>query len=136
MEYLTILTDKNTAKRIRLNELELSARAKRGTQIIRDIKTNPYKIISAYVINYKESLGLKTKLEIINIKLTDIPIADKKSTGSTISKQDIIESFEITKLIKKENKKEIEKENISLESIDNKIISIDDLLEDIENNQK
>lgn len=136
MEYLTILTDKNTAKRIRLNELELSARAKRGTQIIRDIKTNPYKIISVYVINYKESLGLKTKLEIINIKLTDIPIADKKSTGSTISKQDIIESFEITKLIKKENKKEIEKENISLESIDNKIISIDDLLEDIENNQK
>ena len=101
-----------------------------------DLNINPYKIISAYVINYKESLGLKTKLEIINIKLTDIPIADKKSTGSTISKQDIIESFEITKLIKKENKKEIEKENISLESIDNKIISIDDLLEDIENNQK
>ena len=134
MEYITFITNKNTAKRLKLNELELSTRARRGIQIIRDVKTNPYKIIKAFIVNYKEILGIKTKLEINSLKLTDISIADRHATGSVISKQEITDVFVQEKLTSKNVTELLEKENISLDKIDNKILTIDDFLTDIENN--
>ena len=43
-EYISIFTTKNTGKRVKLNEFEPISRARRGIQIIRDVKTNPYYI--------------------------------------------------------------------------------------------
>ena len=40
-EYVTIFTDKMTAKRVKIEELEKSTRARRGLLIIREVKTNP-----------------------------------------------------------------------------------------------
>lgn len=133
MEYLTLITSKNTAKRVKLTEFECTSRARRGVQVVREVKTNPYYILKAFIVYYKESIGLKTKEDITSIKLTDIPICDRYATGSNISKLDIIEAFEIVKVKTKEEKEEPkEKENISLESIDHKILTIDDFLDDIE----
>ena len=78
-------------------------------------------------------MGLKTKDEIVTIKLTDLPINDRYSTGTNIIKSEIIDVFETKKLVEKETKEEkIEKENISLETIDEKIMTIDDFLDDFE----
>ena len=44
-EYLTVVTRKNTAKRVRLSEFEKSTRARRGVQIIKEVKTNPYYVL-------------------------------------------------------------------------------------------
>ena len=50
-----------------------------------------------------------------------------------IIKSEIIDVFETKKLVEKETKEEkIEKENISLETIDEKIMTIDDFLDDFE----
>lgn len=135
MEYLTVITEKNTAKRIKLSEFDKISRARRGVQIIREVKTNPYYILKTFVINYKELLGLKTKSEIKFIKLTELPISDRYGTGSNISKDDIIDVFENTKLSDDNEVNDIvEKENISLETIDDKIMTIDDFLDDFESN--
>ena len=133
MEYLTVITKKNTGKRIKLNEFELTSRARKGVQIIREVKTNPYYVLKTFITTYKQTLGLKTKDEIVTIKLTDLPINDRYSTGTNIIKSEIIDVFETKKLVEKETKEEkIEKENISLETIDEKIMTIDDFLDDFE----
>ena len=44
-EYITVITDKGTAKRIKITDLEKTSRAKRGLLILREVKTNPYRII-------------------------------------------------------------------------------------------
>ena len=56
-------------------------------------------------------------------------------TGSSISKSEIIDAFEIAKLeeVKEEsNEKNLTKENISLDSIDDKMMTIDDFLDNFE----
>lgn len=131
-EYLTIVTNKNTAKRVRLNEFEKSTRARRGVQIIKEVKTNPYYILNTFIVDYKKQLGLKTATEINEIKLTEIPISDRYKTGSTISKNNILEVYEIKELVSQNEKKKIEKENISLEDVDKKILTIDDFLDEVE----
>ena len=60
-EYIAVFTNKNTAKRIKLSEFEKSTRARRGLQIIRDVKTNPYYILKTLIVNSKTEIGLKLK---------------------------------------------------------------------------
>ena len=135
-EYISIITMKNTGKRVKLSEFERISRARRGIQIIRDVKTNPYYILKSFTANSRNNIGLKHKEDIEIIKLTELPIADRHSTGTSLSKHQIFDVFiekelENPKEIKKETK-EIVKEDISLESIDQRMMTIDDFLDDID----
>ena len=60
MEYITFITDKNTAKRVKMTEFEKNSRARKGVRVIRDVKTNPHNILKAFVINPKQELGILT----------------------------------------------------------------------------
>ena len=131
-EYLTIITDKKTAKRVKLQEFEITSRARRGIQVVREVKTNPYAIIKAFIIHYKEMLNIKTASELIEIKLTEIPIAERLSTGSTIAKTKILDVYPNYELVSGVVEEKQEKENISLEEIDKKMMTIDDFLDNIE----
>lgn len=132
-EYLTVITNKMTGKRIKLSEFECISRARKGVRLIKEIKTNPYYILKTFIINFKENLGLKLNDEVIDIKLTELPISDRYSSGTNITKKEIIDVFEIKELESKEDnsKKVIEKENVNLESIDQKMMTIDDFLKDL-----
>lgn len=131
-EYLTIITDKKTAKRVKLQEFELTSRARRGVQVVREVKTNPYAIMKAFIIHYKEMLFVKTASEVIEMKLTEIPIADRVSTGSSISKTKILDVYPKIDLREEIKEEKHEKENISLEEIDKKMMTIDDFLDNLE----
>ena len=138
-EYISLITTKNTGKRVKISEFERISRARKGIQIIRDVKTNPYYILKSFAINSKNNIGLKFKEDIEIIKLTELPIADRHSTGTSLSKHDIFDAFvekvlENPKEIKKvvEEEKVIEKESISLESIDQRMMTIDDFLGDLD----
>lgn len=124
--YLAIITDKNTAKRIKLEEFEITSRARKGVQVVRDVKTNPYKIINSFIIKNKVELGLITD-EINYLKITELPICDRYQTGSTISKQKIEDSF-IKTNITEEKEQEID---VSLDKVDEQIMTIDDFLGDL-----
>lgn len=155
-EYALFVTDKGTAKRVKIEEFDLMTRARRGLLAIRDVKTNPYKLISALIINHKKEIGILTN-EITYYKSSEIPICDRYQTGSTITKDKIKKVFLQTEMLTSKDlenaSKQIEEENnikqtiepeekekpkikkekqISLDQIDKQILTIDDFLDDLD----
>lgn len=135
-EYISIITSKGTGKRVRLNEFEISTRTRRGLQVIREVKTNPYKILKTFITESKNYIGLKNA-DINTIKLTELPINDRYSTGSQISKHDLTDAFIIKTLIRAPKEVEVlieeekpipKKDKISLKEIDDRLMTIDDFL--------
>jgi len=140
-EYLTIITNKGNAKRIKFSELERGRRASRGLLVLKEVKSNPQHIIKAFVSDAKKHIGIKKDEDIKNLKLTEIPIMERYSIGSLISKAGIDDSFEIISLTKKEDsnievkqvkdeKKVDDNKKVSLKDIDDKMMTIDDFLDD------
>ena len=132
-DVLVVVTKKNTMKRVKLNSFELTARARKGVLVVRDVKTNPYYILKAFITSSKNYVGLKTKNDINYIKLTEVPIADRYSTGSNVSKLDLLDVFIkqdlVNRDIREEKKEEID-QIPSLDVIDDKMLTIDDFLDD------
>ena len=146
-EFIAIITDKGTGKRVRLNEFELSTRTRRGLLVIREVKTNPYKVLKTFITDSKNFIGLKNN-DINIVKLTELPISDRHSIGSQLTKHNLIDVFqeatlirstkeqidliadkEITKIETVEGKEEKpKKEKISLKEIDDRLMTIDDFL--------
>ena len=143
-EYVTIITHKGLAKRIKLSEFEKTSRAKRGLLLLREVKSNPQEIIKVYVGDAKKNIIIKSGGKEKTHKLTEISIMDRYSTGSTISKtliDDIYEQAELSKdtKVKKETvskpvtKQEAkEKKEVSLKEIDDKFMTIDDFLDNFD----
>ena len=116
-EYVTIFTDKKTAKRIKTSDLEETGRAKRGNALMKKVKTSPYQIKACLVTNSKTEIMLINEDGSKEIKNSEIPIMDLQSTGSAISKKDILYALKKQEL-EKATTKEInnkEKENFNLE---------------------
>ncbi len=133
--YVTIFTTKNTGKRVKISEFEKTARARRGVLAIRDVKTNPYEIMNAFIVEGHTIMGIKTRTEINPFKITELPIADRYSTGTTITREKVLDVFMMSTLKRKDNltEKEIEKQQeeiIDLEKVDEKIMTIHDFLDD------
>ncbi len=143
-EFISIITDKGTGKRVRLTEFEVSTRARRGLLLIREVKTNPYQILKTFIADSKNFIGIKNG-DIQTLKLTELPIADRHSTGSLITKKHLTDAFlvaNITKQGEEPEKEEIieepkiiavieetpKKERISLKEIDDRLMTIDDFL--------
>ena len=95
-EYLCIFTDKNTAKRIYVDTIEKTSRAKKGTLIIKSPKSKKYTIIKAFNIGSKNIFGIIDK-EIGYLKASDINILDKSSTGNTFTKKNVDDIFVVAK---------------------------------------
>ncbi len=140
-EYVTIVTDKGHSKRIKLTDLEKGRRASRGLLILKEVKSNPQNIIKSFVIDSKQYLGLKRDEDIREVKLTEIPIMDRYSVGSVINKNGFDDAFIKLELLKKEeietsdkieHKNSKKQEEVSLKSIDDKMMTIDDFLDDFE----
>ena len=142
-EYVTVITVKGLSKRIKLTEFEKTTRAKRGLLIIREVKSNPQEIISAFVSDVKHNIVIKTINKDIKLKLSEIPIMDRYSVGSTLTKSKVQVVYQPTELIKKEDKPAVvskpvtkeeskEKKEVSLKEIDDKFMTIDDFLDNFD----
>ena len=123
-DYVLVITDKNTGKRMKLDEFEITSRARKGVLLVRDVKSNPYKIIKMFTISGKVNVGLVTN-EIIYLKGTDFRLCDRYQTGNTLTKESINDAF-----ILKSEAEEVN-EPISLDKIDEEMMTIDDFLGDI-----
>lgn len=148
-EFISIITSNGTGKRVRLQEFELSTRTRRGIQVIREVKSNPYYILKTFISDSKNYIGLKNQ-DINQIKLTELPISDRHSIGSLISKHEINDVFMVASLIRKDEKQESldvnvsvdeeepiektvekkvsKKDTIDLSEIDDRLMTIDDFL--------
>lgn len=101
-EFLLLITDKGTGKRVKISEFEKSGRAHRGLLLLREVKTNPYHTIKTFITSSKEHIGIKTP-DINLLKVSEFPIMDRYSTGSTISKHTVYDAFKVVELLTKED---------------------------------
>ena len=141
-EYITIITDKGTAKRLKLTEFEKGTRANRGLLLMKAIKSNPSKIIKVYIESSKNIINIKTIKETRQVKLTEIPIMDRYSNGSFIVKDRIVDIYKENNLtdsndiIENGNNKITQiqepKQEPSLKQIDDSFMTIDDLLNNLD----
>ena len=101
-EYLLVITDKGTGKRVKITEFEKSLRAHRGLLLLREVKTNPYHTVRTFLTTGRDHVGIKTP-DINLLKTSEFPIMDRYSTGSTISKHNVIDAFKVVELLTKNN---------------------------------
>lgn len=131
-EYLNVFTNMKTAKRIKINELEATGRAKRGNSLMKKVKSTNYEIVKSIATDAKDIILLKSDSEIKEIKNSEITIMDLASTGSLISKHKIdaiqkkVEFESYLKLEKKKNNENDEEKKLS----NVKEFTMSDFLED------
>jgi topoisomerase-4 subunit A len=92
-EYLTIFTNNKTSKRVKLNELELHTRAKKGSNLIKKVKAFDYKILIGFITNSRDNVMMNVDGDFKLIKGSDISIMDLQSTGSSIAKSNVLNAF-------------------------------------------
>ena len=128
-EYISLITDRATGKRIRLSEFELMTRSRKGLLILREVKSKPYKVLKTFITDSKERIGLKNS-NIEYIKVTDLPILDRYSTGKEFEKSKVDDAFIECKLEEDivETPEKPAKETVNLDDIDKRLMTIDDFL--------
>lgn len=136
-EYVNIFTNKRSAKRIKVTDLEITSRAKKGSLLLKRVKTVDYHVLSAYITEAKDTICIKADSEIREVKNSEIPIMDLASTGSSISKYDIDGSFVKTECESYLNKNKKIKEEAEEKSIsdtskmqDVQELTIEDFIDD------
>ena len=137
VEYITLFTTKNTAKRIKITDFEPIARGRKGLLIIREVKTNPYYIKNAFVLSHRANIIIKTTEGFQSVKITELPITDRYSTGASVSKHTIYDVYVEKGLVNLEHpltkeESKVDEDVVSLEHIDEQIMTIDDFLDDFE----
>src|SRR6185312_8686881 len=79
-----IATQRGTVKRMGLKELERASRAQRGVVVLKELKTNPYRVVGAKMVTTDEIIVLATnkgsKLPIVAGSLRPV---DRYSNGSS-----------------------------------------------------
>jgi topoisomerase-4 subunit A len=141
-EYIIIFTNKNTSKRIKISELDTMTRAKKGSTLIKKVKSTNYKIKNAISVNNRDIVSIKTDGDFKEIKTTELPIMDLSSTGSTISKTNIEDSFKVAELVErkldlnelskpKEESSSLNTEELELPKVkEEQELTIDDFIDD------
>ena len=117
-EYLNIFTNMHTGKRIKLSELALISRAKKGNMLFKKAKTKDYKLDYAYLTNSKDVNLCKIDTDIKEVKNSEISIMDITSTGSVLSKKQVdlwaLKPVDVNLITKEEKKEEEVKEQEQL----------------------
>ena len=147
-EYITLFTDKGTAKRMRFSEIDMGTRGNRGLLFMKEIKSNPSHIVDAYVEDVKTEIVVVTKKYEKEMKIVDIPIMDRYSNGSFVVKDKIKDTYlKVQELSKdalsgleyvEESKPEQEQLSFdmlnkeSLKEVDDRMVIINNFLDDVE----
>ena len=111
-DYAIVITNQNTAKRVKSSDFSETGRAKKGNSLIKKVKSNPYEIRCVILA---KTLIISIDSIAKELKATDIPIMDDKSTGSLMSKKkiDYIDAkYELEKITLKEEKSEQQEFNL------------------------
>ena len=147
-EFITILTDKGTGKRMRFHEIDMGTRGNRGLMFMKEIKSNPSHVVKVYVEDIRKMIHVVTDKYDKELKLTDISIMDRYSNGSYVVKDKIVHSYPTVEELGKENfenleyveEKRPEQEQLSfdmlqresLKEVDDRMIIINNFLDNVE----
>lgn len=82
-ESILIATQRGAAKRMALKEMEPAARAQRGVVVLKELKTNPHRIIGVELVKPTDSVILSTKKDDkVEIEVNTLRLVDRYSNGS------------------------------------------------------
>lgn len=80
---LVIVTQRGAVKRMRVSEIELGNRAKRGVVTLKELKSNPHRIFGIVVVNVSDSILLETEKGVQEeVAVVNLSRADRYSNGS------------------------------------------------------
>ena len=109
---------------------------------MRKIKSNPSKIVKVYIANTKKEINIITTKGIKTVKLNEMPIMDRYSNGSYVVKDKVSDVYMLENIKGKDdidifNDEEIvitdnQNNKTSLKEVDDRFMTIDDLLDNIE----
>jgi topoisomerase IV subunit A len=84
-ETIVISTQRGAVKRMKIKEFEKATRAKRGVVILRELKSNPHRIVGFEMANEQDVIYLQTeKGHMESLTTGDIHYSDRYSNGSFI----------------------------------------------------
>lgn len=82
---VTILTQRGAFKRMKVGDVPASSRAKRGLQILRELKRDPHRIIDLHLVRDGYVLDVLTeKGGTVTVKPMDHPLGDRYGNGSFV----------------------------------------------------
>ena len=153
-DFITVITDKGTGKRMRFSEIDLGTRGNRGLLFMKEIKSNPSRIIKVYVESKDTKIHLVTDNYDKDVKIVDISIMDRYSNGSYVVKDRVNGSYVEVSILSKDDfegveykeedvkveKPKVEKTQISfgmlneesLKEVDDRMVIINNFLDNIE----
>ncbi|WP_044336984.1 DNA topoisomerase IV subunit A [Rossellomorea aquimaris] len=84
-DYIFLATQRGAVKKMKLAEFEKTSRAKRGVIMLRELKSNPHRVVSIEVVKDTDKVGLITKKgKAEEVLLTDLRPNDRYSNGSFV----------------------------------------------------
>jgi topoisomerase IV subunit A len=80
---IVIATQRGAVKKMKLSEFEKSSRAKRGVVMLRELKSNPHRIIGAEVVREQDEIFFQTvKQQVVSVKASELRFNDRYTNGS------------------------------------------------------
>jgi topoisomerase IV subunit A len=84
-DYIFIATQRGAVKKMKLTEFEIATRAKRGVVMLRELKSNPHRVVGLEIVKNPDTIYIGTeKKDIESIKMHDLRTNDRYSNGSFI----------------------------------------------------
>lgn len=84
-ESVLIATQRGSVKRMALKELEIAARAQRGVVVLKELKTNPHRIVGTQLVKPSDIVILSTsKDNKIAVESGSLRLVDRYSNGSSL----------------------------------------------------
>jgi topoisomerase IV subunit A len=82
---IVIVTQRGAIKKMKLDEFEITSRAKRGVVMLRELKANPHRVIGAVIVSEEDQIFVSTeKGHVEEVRASDIRHNDRYSNGSFI----------------------------------------------------
>lgn len=86
-----LVTQRGTAKRLNILDVNVLGRAKRGLVLLKEVKSNPYEFVYVSpVITSDDTFDVYSSNEQITIEAMKVPLLDRYSNGSTIISNNVI----------------------------------------------
>ncbi|MGG1632662.1 DNA topoisomerase IV subunit A [Rossellomorea sp. NRS-1567] len=84
-DYIFLATQRGAVKKMKLAEFEKTSRAKRGVIMLRELKSNPHRVVRIEVVKDTDKVGLITKKgKTEEVLLSDLRPNDRYSNGSFV----------------------------------------------------
>ncbi|NCU18555.1 DNA topoisomerase IV subunit A [Pallidibacillus pasinlerensis] len=116
-ESIVLATQRGAVKRMAINEFDVLSRAKRGLLMLRELKSNPHRVIGFEIVNDEEIIEIiseKNAREQIEVK--SLRLNDRYSNGSFFMDEDEAGAVTTIRVVNKEPTKLVNEKEGNIES--------------------